>query len=167
MCSAKFFFSFFTTQNSSNESYSVLEQPKMMRSSNLMLINFWHRFCWKLHHHTMPSDARWGDLHIKSTLKHRKCSTFLVFQVMEALTHINKRLKTRPQVQLPVAALFEQYQKSDSAFLHNFSIIYITMGFPRLSFEKQVELAPAVLNSLEGKPENHQDKWVYMVAGLC
>lgn len=77
---------------------------------------------------------------------------------MEALTHINKRLKTRPQVQLPVAALLEQYQMSDSAFLHNFSIIYVTMGFPRLSFEKQIELAPIVLNCLEGKSENHQDK---------
>lgn len=79
---------------------------------------------------------------------------------MEILTHVNKRLKSRPAVQLPVENLFTQYQTTSSAFLHNFSIIYISMGFPRLSVERQTELAPALLNCLESKPENHQDKWV-------
>lgn len=77
---------------------------------------------------------------------------------MEVLTHVNKRLKSRPAVQLPVEPLLTQYQTTTSAFLHNFSIIYITMGFPRLSIEKQTELVPILLNCLEGKPENHQDK---------
>lgn len=77
---------------------------------------------------------------------------------MEVLTHVNKRLKSRPAVQLPVDALLTQYQTTTSAFLHNFSIIYLTMGFPRLSIEKQTELVPSLLNCLEGKPENHQDK---------
>lgn len=77
---------------------------------------------------------------------------------MEILTHVNKRLKSRPLVQLPVDALLDQYLTTDSAFLHNFSIIYITMGFPRMTTEKQTELATKLLNCLEGKPENHQDK---------
>lgn len=77
---------------------------------------------------------------------------------MEVLTHLNKRLKSRPAVQLPVESLLEQFKTTDSSFLHNFSIIYITMGFPRLDKEKQIELAPFVLNCLENKPENHQDK---------
>ena len=79
---------------------------------------------------------------------------------MEILTHVNKRLKSRPLVQLPVEPLLVQYQTTDSSFLHNFSIIYITMGFPRLSIDKQTELAPVLLNCLEGKPESHQDKYV-------
>lgn len=78
---------------------------------------------------------------------------------MEILTHVNKRLKSRPLVQLPVEALLLQYQSNnDSSFLHNFSIIYITMGFPRLSVEKQSELTTTLLNCLEGKTESHQDK---------
>lgn len=77
---------------------------------------------------------------------------------MEVLTHVNKRLKSRPLVQLPVEQLLVQYNTTDSSFLHNFSIIYITMGFPRLSVEKQTELTPILLNCLEGKPEVHQDK---------
>lgn len=82
---------------------------------------------------------------------------------MEVLTHVNKRLKSRPLVQMPVEALLQQYQSTDSQFLQNFSIIYITMGFPRLSQDEQVKLAPFVLNCLEGKPENHQDKYVVAV----
>lgn len=74
------------------------------------------------------------------------------------LTHINKRLKSRPMVQLPVEALLNQYQEQESSFLHNFSIIYITMGFPRLSQIDQIKLTSVLLNCLEGKPESHQDK---------
>lgn len=85
---------------------------------------------------------------------------------MEILTHINKRLKSRPAVQLPVEALLAQYQTATSSFLHNFSIIYVTMGFPRLTIGKQTELAPLLLNCLEGKPENHRDKLLLLVMPL-
>lgn len=77
---------------------------------------------------------------------------------MELLTHVNKRLKSRPLVQMPVEALLTQYKLSSNSFLQNFSIIYITMGFPRLTVEKQTELAPLLLNCLVGKSENHQDR---------
>lgn len=86
-------------------------------------------------------------------------------KVMEILTHLNKRLKSRPQVQLPVEALLDQYQATESQFLHNFSIIYIAMGFPRMSVERQTELATKLMNCLEAKPESHQDKWVSSVVG--
>ncbi|KAJ9587580.1 hypothetical protein L9F63_018962, partial [Diploptera punctata] len=39
----------------------------------------------------------------------------------------------------------------------NFTVIYIKLGYPRLPMEKQVKLLPTVLNSLEGKPQSHQD----------
>lgn len=32
------------------------------------------------------------------------------------------------------------------------------MGYPRLDLNKQVELLPLMLNSLEGKPQQHQDR---------
>lgn len=34
------------------------------------------------------------------------------------------------------------------------------MGFPRLTVEEQTELAPQLMNCLEGKPQPHQDKYV-------
>lgn len=61
-------------------------------------------------------------------------------KVMEVLTHINKRLKSRPNVRIQLDNILVQYQKSNSSFLINFAIIYIIMGFPRLSNEKQTEL---------------------------
>ncbi|XP_055592523.1 proteasome-associated protein ECM29 homolog isoform X3 [Uranotaenia lowii] len=87
-------------------------------------------------------------------------------KVMEILTHINKRLKSRNQIQLPLGPLLQQYQQSNSSFLINFAIIYITMGFPRLTIQEQTELAPSLMNCLEGKPEPHQDKILMLVLPL-
>lgn len=35
---------------------------------------------------------------------------FSVFQVMELLVHLNKRIKSRPKIQLPIETLLVQYQ---------------------------------------------------------
>ncbi|XP_058129433.1 proteasome-associated protein ECM29 homolog isoform X1 [Anopheles ziemanni] len=87
-------------------------------------------------------------------------------KVMEILTHINKRLKSRNQIQIPLTPLLAQYQQADSLFLINFAIIYITMGFPRLTIAEQTEFAPVLLNCLEGKPESHQDRILMLVLPL-
>lgn len=87
-------------------------------------------------------------------------------KVMEILTHINKRLKSRNQIQLPLSPLLEQYQISNSSFLINFAIIYITMGVPRLTVQEQTEMVPSLMNCLEGKPEPHQDKILMLVLPL-
>lgn len=100
---------------------------------------------------------------------------------MEVLTHINKRLKARPKIQVPVKPILELYVQTESSYamvshglinLHkcntdplpipfqNFSIIYITMGFPRMTVAEQTDLVPLLLASLHGKPEVHQDKCV-------
>merc|ERR1719319_2122668 len=55
-------------------------------------------------------------------------------KVMELLVHINKRIKNNNNIQLPVDALLLQYQDPvATSFVVNFTIIYIKMGFPRLS----------------------------------
>nr|XP_022915862.1 proteasome-associated protein ECM29 homolog isoform X1 [Onthophagus taurus] len=88
-------------------------------------------------------------------------------KVMELLIHINKRIKTRPQVRLPVSTLLSQYQNPEaSSFLINFTIIYIKMGFPRLTVEEQTDLVPNILNSLDGKPQAHQDSLLLLIVPL-
>uniref|UniRef100_A0A1B0DQH6 Proteasome component Ecm29 N-terminal domain-containing protein n=1 Tax=Phlebotomus papatasi TaxID=29031 RepID=A0A1B0DQH6_PHLPP len=87
-------------------------------------------------------------------------------KVMEVLTHINKRLKTRPLIQIPVQDILAQYQNTDSSFAMNFAIIYITMGFPRLSPELKAQLTPQLLVALKGKPEVHQDKILALIVPL-
>ena len=52
---------------------------------------------------------------------------------------------------------------SATSFVTNFTIIYIKMGYPRMSKSKQAQLVPAVLSSLEGKPESHQDSLLLMI----
>nr|CAD7446901.1 unnamed protein product [Timema bartmani]CAD7460684.1 unnamed protein product [Timema tahoe]CAD7609708.1 unnamed protein product [Timema genevievae] len=80
-------------------------------------------------------------------------------KVMELLIHINKRIKSRPLIQLPVESLLLQYQDpAASSFVTNFTIIYIKLGYPRLPIARQAELASSLVNSLEGKPQPHQDR---------
>lgn len=63
-------------------------------------------------------------------------------KVMELLVHLNKRIKSRPKIQLPVETLLVQYQDPAAvSFVTNFTIIYVKMGYPRLPVEKQCELA--------------------------
>lgn len=79
-------------------------------------------------------------------------------KVMELLVHVNKRLKSRPKVLLPVEELIKQYRDPDAtSIITNFSIIYIRMGFPRLAPDKQAELVPLLFRCLEGKPKAQQD----------
>lgn len=40
------------------------------------------------------------------------------------------------------------------------------MGFPRLPVEKQVELVPSILNSLNAKPQSHQDSLLLLILPL-
>ncbi|XP_026674602.1 proteasome adapter and scaffold protein ECM29 isoform X2 [Ceratina calcarata] len=85
-------------------------------------------------------------------------------KVMELLIHINKRIKSRPQVQLPVETLLLQYQDpTASSFVINFTIIYIKLGYPRMEMKKQAELVLSVLNAVEGKPLSHQDGLLLMI----
>lgn len=87
-------------------------------------------------------------------------------KVMEILTHVNKRLKSRPEVKLDLVPILKHYQESSNSFLINFAIIYITIGFPRLDIQKQTELVTVILNCLEGKPEIHQNKLLLLIIPL-
>jgi proteasome component ECM29 len=77
---------------------------------------------------------------------------------MEVLAHVNKRVKSRPQIQLPVEQLIQQYEAPDcSPFVANFDIVYLKMGYHRLSQDKQVELAPRLIGCIDKKPLQQQD----------
>ncbi|XP_053994994.1 proteasome adapter and scaffold protein ECM29 [Hylaeus volcanicus] len=85
-------------------------------------------------------------------------------KVMELLIHINRRVKSRRHVQLPVEALLLQYQDpAASSFVINFTIIYIKLGYPRMEMDKQAKLVPSVLNAIEGKPLSHQDSLLLII----
>jgi proteasome component ECM29 len=84
---------------------------------------------------------------------------------MEIFTHVNKRLKGT-NIKLDLAPLLKHYEESSNSFLINFAIIYITIGFPRLELQKQIELVPSILNCIESKPEPHQNKLLLLILPL-
>ncbi|XP_040077416.1 proteasome adapter and scaffold protein ECM29 [Ixodes scapularis] len=84
-------------------------------------------------------------------------------KVMEVLVHVNKRLKSRPRVQLPVEPLLQQYKDpNSSSFVLNFSMIYLKLGFPRLDKARQAELLPDLLACVAGRPQQHQDSLIQL-----
>ncbi|XP_070562742.1 proteasome adapter and scaffold protein ECM29-like isoform X2 [Ptychodera flava] len=85
-------------------------------------------------------------------------------KVMELLVHINRRIKSRPKIQLPVEPLLLQYQDPSAVtFVTNFTILYIKMGYPRMAAEKQAELAPTLIQCIEGKPAAQQDSLMQLL----
>ncbi|KAL1514253.1 hypothetical protein ABEB36_003540 [Hypothenemus hampei] len=88
-------------------------------------------------------------------------------KVMELLIHVNKLVKSRPNVQLPVETLLSQYQDPNvSSFVINFAILYLRSGFPRLPSEKQIELIPVLISSLHGKPLQHMNSLLLLIVPL-
>ncbi|CAF0847110.1 unnamed protein product [Adineta ricciae] len=80
-------------------------------------------------------------------------------KALEIFIHVNKRVKSRPEIQIPVRSLLEIFTTSTqcSPFSSNFSIMYIKMGFMRLKSDIQVELIPLLFQSLPNRTTSHQE----------
>lgn len=85
-------------------------------------------------------------------------------KVIELLSHVSKRTKAAKTVQLPVETLVSYYGDSNaSAFIVNFTIIYIKIGFPRLPKEKKFELLPQLISAVNNKPLQHQESLLVLL----
>eukprot|EP00040_Diaphanoeca_grandis_P033522 m.205696 g.205696 ORF g.205696 m.205696 type:complete len:976 (-) comp32922_c0_seq1:267-3194(-) len=75
-------------------------------------------------------------------------------KVMEILSHINKVVKSRSTIQLPVEALVTQFTDVKVAGpIKNFTKIYLCTGWPRMNLASQIELAPKLLRGLTGRTD--------------
>lgn len=52
-------------------------------------------------------------------------------QVLEILTHVNKRIKGHASMQLPLKPLLDVYANAASGMVKNFAIVYIEMAMER------------------------------------
>lgn len=87
-------------------------------------------------------------------------------KVMELLVHVNRRLKSRPQVQLPVEALLGEYGRPGcSSFVLNFALVYLRMGFPRLPPGQQARLLPRLMDCWPDKPPQHRQGLLQVAVG--
>ncbi len=78
---------------------------------------------------------------------------------MELLGDVNRRLKWRPAIHIPVRELFYSYNDPENnTYLTNFSHMYIRLGFPRMPIPEQISLLPILYASLtDSKPIVQRD----------
>ncbi|EEE51617.1 hypothetical protein OsJ_32890 [Oryza sativa Japonica Group] len=87
--------------------------------------------------------------------------------VMEILSHINKRVKHRPEISLPMLDLWRIYTESTSStIVRNFCIVYIEMAFERLLSEDKGSIAPDLLINISNVTEQHQGIILRLVVKL-
>ncbi|XP_033121432.1 proteasome adapter and scaffold protein ECM29-like isoform X2 [Anneissia japonica] len=85
-------------------------------------------------------------------------------KVIQLLAHVNKRLKSRPQIQLPMEALLNQYKDpASSSFVTNFTIMYMKDGYSRLPDKKKGPLVGSLIQCLEDKPTHQQHLLLQMI----
>jgi len=74
-------------------------------------------------------------------------------KVVEIMSHVNRIVKSRPQVQLPVSALIAQLSSVDvPASIKPLTRLYIELGFPRLSEDSQLFEGMALMQALRIAP---------------
>ncbi|XP_064386642.1 proteasome adapter and scaffold protein ECM29-like isoform X2 [Halichondria panicea] len=85
-------------------------------------------------------------------------------KVLELLTHISKRIKSRPDVPLPLIALLSVFTDTHHPpQVANFTLVYIKLGFPRLPGNEKGRLIPSLIDALEGKTTHQQDSILQLV----
>ncbi|KAL6641935.1 hypothetical protein ACP70R_020116 [Stipagrostis hirtigluma subsp. patula] len=85
--------------------------------------------------------------------------------VMEILSHINKRVKHRPEIPLPMLDLWKIYTESTSStIVRNFCVVYIEMAFERLPTEEKGNIAPDLLVNISNVPAQHQGTILRLVS---
>jgi hypothetical protein len=52
-------------------------------------------------------------------------------QVIEILTHINKRVKEQHHIKLPLADLLSLYLDTTDQMVRNFAVVYVDMAYDR------------------------------------
>lgn len=88
-----------------------------------------------------------------------------ISQVMEILSHINKRVKDQAAIQLPLRELLKLYVSPESiSMVKNFALVYIEMAYDRAPVEEQTEVIGSLLLGLANAPTQHQDMILRMAA---
>ncbi|KAF9277423.1 hypothetical protein BGZ68_009310 [Mortierella alpina] len=84
-------------------------------------------------------------------------------KVIAILTHINKRIRPKPSIKLPLHPLLLQFSHNSSVLVKNFTLIYIEMGYERIPVEDKVELLPQLIRGLACRPLAQQTTLVHMI----
>ena len=76
----------------------------------------------------------------------------LVRQVVAVLSHVNKILKSRPAIQIPLRTFLDQLASPAVAeSIKPFTMVYVEMGMARVAALLAAELTPAVFAAMTGR----------------
>ncbi|KAF9128817.1 hypothetical protein BGW39_004708 [Mortierella sp. 14UC] len=84
-------------------------------------------------------------------------------KVVSILTHINKRVRSKPAIRLPVTPLLQQFSTNGSVLVKNFTLIYIEMGYGRLSLEEKLAGLPQLIRGISRRPVAQQTTLVHII----
>jgi proteasome component ECM29 len=85
-------------------------------------------------------------------------------KVMTILSHVNKRVKTNNNIKLPFDALLAQFTNSQvSAFVKNFTLIYLEMSASRQSPEEIVNRLPELLRGISQRPVQQRIQLLHVI----
>ncbi|GJJ74422.1 proteasome component ECM29 [Entomortierella parvispora] len=84
-------------------------------------------------------------------------------KVVGILTHINKRIRPKPSIKLPLAPLLQQFSDNGSVLVKNFTLIYVELGFERVELEEKVASLPKLIKGISQRPAAQQTTIVHMV----
>ncbi|KFH67585.1 hypothetical protein MVEG_06317 [Podila verticillata NRRL 6337] len=84
-------------------------------------------------------------------------------KVVGILTHVNKRVRPKPAIQLPVASLLQQFTTNPSVMVKNFTLIYIEMGFERIPLEEKTTALPQLIKGISKRPAAQQTTLIHLV----
>jgi proteasome component ECM29 len=78
-------------------------------------------------------------------------------KVMEILSHINKRVKANVSIKLPFESLLSQLtDEKVTAFVKNFTLIYLEMSVQRMEAEDIAKHLPAFLKNISTRPQQQR-----------
>ncbi|KAH7560788.1 hypothetical protein JRO89_XS10G0102900 [Xanthoceras sorbifolium] len=101
-----------------------------------------------------------------TSLRNKASSPFYFFfslvsfswQVLEILSHVNKRVKHQPEICLPLAELWKMYTVPNAApMVKNFCIVYIEMAFERAQLKEKEAMAPMLVENISKLSQQHQE----------
>ncbi|KAG0303005.1 hypothetical protein BGZ98_007067, partial [Dissophora globulifera] len=84
-------------------------------------------------------------------------------KVVGILTHINKRVRPKPSIKLPVTALLQQFSEQSSVLVKNFTLIYVEMGYERIPQEDKETALPNLIKGISRRPVAQQTTLTHMI----
>ncbi|CAI2172736.1 418_t:CDS:10 [Funneliformis geosporum] len=87
-------------------------------------------------------------------------------KVMSILAHINKRIRPKTNIKLPLIPLLDlvcTIKVTKSIFVKNFGIMYLEMAYSRLTDEEQIANLPSLVKGIDSKPLSQKQTLMHII----